>query len=264
MYVAYKLLQNLFMPELWILACLVTALVLSYWPRHLVKTRLLLFLGIGLFYVLGIAPTSRALMYPMKMAATVDPRDRYDAIVVLSAGLALDPQGHPTLIGTESLDRTMCGVQLYRQELAPKLVLAGGVGDPFGNQTTPEAVLMRQVAMEMGTAPDAIVTETRSRTTAESAVETRQDLGALRHIVLVSSPRHLFRAKRLYQAQGFDVAVFPCPYSQRPSQWSVTDLIPDAARFGTIHNILHEYGGLLASSTVADRIVPGENPKGDY
>ena len=62
MYVLYKLLQVLLWPELWIFARFVGAWAVSYSTRRYPLGRGLLFVGIFLFYILGITPTGEALL----------------------------------------------------------------------------------------------------------------------------------------------------------------------------------------------------------
>ncbi len=125
------------------------------------------------------------------------PVTRADAIVVLGAGA--NPDGS---LAPESLVRIVRGVTLYREGLAPLLVVSGSAGE-----TRTRLALVRVLGVPDG----AVVAKWNAQTTRDEAA----DLGtALRprgvdRILLVSNTQHLIRAQRLFEKQGF--AVVPVP-----------------------------------------------------
>ena len=84
--------------------------------------------------------------------------------------------------------RVECGVRLYREGVAPVLLLSGG-----GNGPEPEAEIMRHIALAHGVPPAALLIEPHSRDTVGNARETARLLRAhgLRSAVLVSDRAHL-------------------------------------------------------------------------
>lgn len=248
MYVFYKLLQVLLWPELWIFACLVGSWVVSYSTRRYALGRWLLFVGIFLFYILGITPTGEALLRPLELRyVPFDGQGRsYDAVVVLSEGIKVQPQtGTTTILGSHSLDRLVCGMRLVRNGAAPILVLSGGGGHPFG-RVQPVAEAMREFAIEFGIPPSAILTEGRSRTTSESSVEVRRMLPNTRRIVLVTGAAHLPRSAAVFRKQGFDVAPYPCTYLTSAGSGDPLDFIPCSDGFARVNTAVHEYVGIAA------------------
>ena len=193
MYAAYRLAQLFLRAELWIFFCLLAAGVLALGRRFLPSRRFLL-LGIALFYAVSITPTAKALIGPLESRYPPFPTGRgqtYDAIVVLAGGIQRQPPVDTyTILGTQSLDRLICGINLLKEAAAPLLVLTGGVSDHF-RPTPAEASLMKDQALRLGIAAHAILIETHSRTTAESAVEVRRLLPDAQRIVLTSSTYHL-------------------------------------------------------------------------
>ena len=247
MFLAYKLIQVPLRPELWIVVCLVGAWALSRSANRLRLARRLLLLGILLLYGLGIRPTTDALVrpletrYPPIAAAESKP---YDAIVVLGGGSRWQPQtGAATIIGTASLPRLICGMMSLRAGFAPALVLSGGVGDPL-RQSPPEADVMRDLALQLGAPPSAVLTESNSRTTAENAVEVRRTLPSARRIVLVTSALHLPRATALFRKQGFEVTPAPCDFIVSPDPWGPTDFLPSGRALSYTGAAIHEYVAL--------------------
>jgi uncharacterized SAM-binding protein YcdF (DUF218 family) len=99
--------------------------------------------------------------------------------------------------------RVECGVRLYREGVAPVLLLSGG-----GNGPEPEAELMLRIALARGVPQAALLIEPNSRDTVGNAHETARLLRAngLRSVVLVSDRAHLPRAALLFRLAGVVVA----------------------------------------------------------
>lgn len=128
------------------------------------------------------------------------PLHRADAIVVLGNRPAIDAHGE---VAPETERRVRRGVELFREGLAPVLVVTGG-RDPDG---AIEADVMARYAAELGVPASAIVRERRSRDTAENAGYSiaalcRQRERCRPSVIVVSSPYHLRRAVRLFQCAG--------------------------------------------------------------
>ncbi len=115
-----------------------------------------------------------------------------DAIVVLGCA--------PSARLARRIDR---GVELYRNQAAPILILSGG-----GRRAEPEAEIMRRAAMAAGVPERAMLIEPMSRDTLGNARETARLLRAyrLRSVVLVSDRTHLPRAALLFRLAGVAVA----------------------------------------------------------
>jgi uncharacterized SAM-binding protein YcdF (DUF218 family) len=94
------------------------------------------------------------------------------------------------------------GVQLYRQWVAPFVLMSGG-----GSGPEPEAEIMRRAALARGIPQAALLIESNSRDTLENARETATMLSARgwRKIVLVSDDTHLPRAAILFRLAGVEV-----------------------------------------------------------
>ncbi len=156
---------------------------------------------------------------------------KFDAILVLSGGVASQGSLRPsTELSPTSLERTLCGVDLFAAGFAPRLVLAGGDTAIFGEGPV-EGEEMRQLALRLGVPPEAIIVEGHSRNTYENARETRRLLGE-RPVLLVTSASHIPRALALFRKQGLNVTPAPCDYfaTNKPGDWSGTDLfdfLPD-------------------------------------
>ena len=248
MYVLYKVLQVLLWPEIWIFACFVGSWVVSFSTRRYALVRWLLFVGILLFYILGITPTGEVLLRPLEFwyPPFRDGKGHSnDAVVVLGGGMKKHQTGATTVLGTTIPDRLVCGMRLVRNGAAPILVVSGGAGHPFG-PAKPEADTMREFAIEFGIPPSAILTEGRSRTTVGNAVEVRRLLPNTRRIVLVTDASHLPRSAAVFRKQGFDVAPYPCTYLTAAGSWDPFDFLPCSDGLARVNIAIHEYVGMAA------------------
>jgi uncharacterized SAM-binding protein YcdF (DUF218 family) len=161
--------------------------------------RLIGLIGVVGFLVTAFTPLAHRLNLATAVPAELVPSD---AIVVLGAWIS--PSG---TLSSESLRRTNHGIALYRRGLAPTLVLLGGSasGGPS------EADARAEQARVHGVPAQAILTETRVRTTREEAARVKellQSKGA-RTILLVTNAGHLARARPLFERAGFDVHPAP-------------------------------------------------------
>lgn len=153
---------------------------------------------VGLVWLVGC--TSAGLV----PAASDTPLRRADAIVVLGNRPPVDREGR---IRDELRRRMDRGIALYREGLAPRLVLTGG---PDGRGHI-EAEVMEAYARAAGVPAEAILTETRSTSTIENAGYgvplLCEALGqpCYPRILLVSTPHHLGRAEEVFACAGAEV-----------------------------------------------------------
>lgn len=117
------------------------------------------------------------------------------AIVVLGAA---QYAGRPSPVLRARLDHA---VLLWRRQLAPRLVLTGGMGD---GDTTSEAAVGRRYVMKHGVPDSAIWIEAQGRTTSESLRRVAEMMNARpsREVILVSDPFHMLRLAILARRYG--------------------------------------------------------------
>lgn len=140
-----------------------------------------------------------------------------DAIVVLGAAQYV---GRPSPVFKARLDHA---IALYRQGLAPMLVLTGGrgVGD-----TTSEAAVARSYARRAGVPDSALLSEETGRTSTESLVAVAQIMHAhdKQRVILVSDPFHVLRLRVLAGRLGLRAYTSPTRTSpisaSRQERWS--------------------------------------------
>ncbi len=135
-----------------------------------------------------------------------DEARRVDAIVVLGAA---QYDGRPSPVLRARLDHA---VALYRRDLAPVIIMTGGVGP---GDTVSEAVVSQRYAVRQGIPPGAILTEREGLTTLQSmdGVARLMRARGLSRAVLVSDPFHMLRLKLLALRVGLRGFTSPTPDS---------------------------------------------------
>lgn len=142
-------------------------------------------------------------------AGARDSASEADAIIVLGASILRD--GEPSPVFAARLDH---GIALYRQQIAPLLVMTGGVGE--GAQLS-ESEVGRRYAIARKVPASAIAIEEISRTTRQNLVEAARILQERRagdRVVLVSDPYHLYRAGQMAEDLGLQPLLSPTPHTR--------------------------------------------------
>jgi uncharacterized SAM-binding protein YcdF (DUF218 family) len=126
-----------------------------------------------------------------------------DAIGVFGAA---EYDGRPSPVYRARLDHAL---SLYHRGIAPLIITLGGSG---GDQYN-EGAVGREYLMAMGVPEEAIIAETESRNTEESAVRIAVIARAngVRRLVIVSDGTHLFRIHEICAAEGLNVLTSPRP-----------------------------------------------------
>jgi uncharacterized SAM-binding protein YcdF (DUF218 family) len=136
-----------------------------------------------------------------------------DVIVVLGGATRNDepPRIMPDL--SERGDRLLYGVKLYKQGVAPYILLTGGRIDWYGGDSS-EAKSMATIMEIMGVPVEAMLLESRSLTTYENAVYTKEilDRRNLKKVLLVTSAAHMPRSLAIFKKQGIDALPAPTDF----------------------------------------------------
>lgn len=135
--------------------------------------------------------------------ASLDQAEPSDAICVFGAA---EYDGRPSPVYRARLDHALV---LYHRGIAPLIITLGGAG---GDAYT-EGAVGREYLMAMGVPEGAIIAETESRNTEESAlrISVIARTNGLHRLVIVSDGTHLFRIHEICAAEGLDVLTSPRP-----------------------------------------------------
>ena len=128
------------------------------------------------------------------------PLSNADAIVVLGNR---PPRTEGGEVAPETARRVRRAVELFGQGLAPILVVTGGPAPGGGT----EAEVMGAYARELGVPSHAVIEERRARDSADNArlvieLLCRDRSECRPRVIVVSSPYHLRRARRLFECAG--------------------------------------------------------------
>jgi uncharacterized SAM-binding protein YcdF (DUF218 family) len=142
--------------------------------------------------------------------SAIDEARQADVIIVLGAA---EYRGRPSPVLQARLNHAL---MLYLKGIAPYILTTGGAG---GDPHFTESGVGRAYLAQRGVPSEAIITETEGATTAQSldsASETMHRMG-LDSCVVVSDGYHIFRVKRLLEAQGIKVYGSPRPAAGMPN-----------------------------------------------
>ena len=150
--------------------------------------------------------------------AVVDEAAKSDAIVVFGAA---EYDGRPSPVFRARLDHARI---LYERGIAPLIVTLGGseTGDEHS-----EGEVGRDYLIGGGVPDSAIIAETHSRSTSESARRTAVIARAnnLRRLVIVSDGTHMFRIHAICASNGLNVLTSPRPHMGLESAQQDADAI---------------------------------------
>ena len=107
-------------------------------------------------------------------------------------------------------DRLLYAVKLYKDGVAPLILLTGGRIQWFKGKSS-EAESMAAIMEIMGVPRNAILLESRSLNTYENAVYTKEilDRRNIKRVLLVTSATHMPRSLAIFKKQGIDAIPAP-------------------------------------------------------
>jgi uncharacterized SAM-binding protein YcdF (DUF218 family) len=145
----------------------------------------------------------------IRMQSEVDEARQADIIVVLGAA---EYRGRPSPVFEARLNHALF---LYLQKFAPLIVTTGGAG---GDPVWTEGDVGRVYLSRRGVPSEAILVEPEGTSTAYSAaaVGEMMRMRELKSCIVVSDGYHIYRVKRMLEAQGIRVYGSPRPSNQRP------------------------------------------------
>jgi uncharacterized SAM-binding protein YcdF (DUF218 family) len=161
-----------------------------------------------LVLAVGVVGWCRWVYVQIETYAGQDQAAPSDAIGVFGAA---EYDGRPSPVYRARLDHALA---LYKRGIAPLIITLGG---PGGDEYS-EGAVGREYLMGMGVPEEAIIAETESRDTEESArrIAVIARANGLRRLVIVSDGTHLFRIHQICAADGLNVLTSPRPRAVVP------------------------------------------------
>ena len=129
---------------------------------------------------------------------------KYDAIIVLGAGLRID--GTPSNMLE---DRLKGAIELYKKGIAPKIIVSGDrSGDDYD-----EVSAMKKFCMDNGVPESDIVRDDLGYSTYETMDNTVREMG-YKKVIIVTQKYHLYRSVYIARRMGADADGFSTDYRE--------------------------------------------------
>ncbi|HUP05407.1 MAG TPA: YdcF family protein [Bryobacteraceae bacterium] len=147
----------------------------------------------------------------IEQEAGMDEARPADVILVMGAA---EYSGRPSPVLRARLDHAL---ELYRRKLAPRILTTGGAG---GDARYTEGGVERSYLISKGVPPDAVVVEDTGESTVHSvamATEIMRRMG-LHSAIVVSDGYHIFRVRRMLEADGVTAYGSPRKESSPPRE----------------------------------------------
>lgn len=164
-----------------------------------------------------------------------------DTVLVLSAGVTHPPDGAAdySSLHVLGLRRLFAGVALWRTLPGARLVISGG-----GYKRIPDAIVMANLAEQLGVPAASIEVEDRSRTTWDNARYVASLSPPVpKRIWLVTSALHMPRALGAFRAWGFEPCAWPSGLQDTRLHFGPWVFIPQGDAVTTSTLALHELFG---------------------
>lgn len=184
-----------------------------------------------------------------------------DAIVVLGGGMDTAYSGVRDLPDLkDASDRVWVGARLYKQGVAPVVVVSGGSFSK-DSKVELEAIGMARLLMDLGVPSEVVLKEMKSRTTLENAWQTQAILNARVpegsgfgaaskksstrpfRIALVTSAFHMRRAVHFFETAGFKVYPVRADVRVTPEVKPFWQWLPDGEALDASTTAIKEYLG---------------------
>ena len=208
----------------------------------------LIYIAIGVLYILSTPIFSNnffKLVEGSKYRKPISAIDSADAIVVLSGMLEINEVGDSTYVEWGDPDRFFGGIALFKAGKAQKLVFTGGKM-PWDKAKKTEGEVLKEYAISSGIPSEKILVTKDVENTADEAVAVSALISPSKRIILVTSAYHMYRAKRLFEKEGFEVIAYKVDYkAAENSKVTVMDFLPSAGNLGMTESGMREIIGRL-------------------
>ena len=191
----------------------------------------LIYIAIGVLYIISTPIFSNnffKLVEGNEYRKPISAIDSADAIVVLSGMLEINEVGDSSYIEWGDPDRFFGGLNLFKAGKAKKLVFTGGKM-PWNNVRKTEGEVLKDYAIKTGIPQENILITKDVENTADEAKAVKKLIGSQKKIILVTSAFHMYRAKKLFEKQGFNIVTYNVDFkTTRNKVLKIMDFLPSA------------------------------------
>lgn len=173
----------------------------------------------------------------------------YEIGIVLGGIGKIDPT-EKRIEFTNSADRLLKALELYKSGKIKKILITGGSGSVLHPEDK-ESIYIYQYLKNVQVPDSDIIIENESKNTYENAVFSKRLLDSLhvptKNIVLITSAYHLRRSVAIFEKQGFQSIIpYPAERTSGPRKFELDHcLLPHPDAMSTLYKYIHEWIGLI-------------------
>lgn len=208
----------------------------------------LIYIAIGVLYIISTPIFSNNLFKLVEgneYRKPISAIDSADAIVVLSGMLEINEVEDSSYIEWGDPDRFFAGLDLFKAGKANKLVFTGGKM-PWDKVQKTEGEVLKEYAMKSGVPQQNIWITKGVENTADEAKAAKVLIGSQKKIILVTSAFHMYRAKKLFEKQGFKVITYKVDFkTNRNKKITILNFLPNTGNLKDTETGIRELIGRL-------------------
>jgi len=234
----HKILPLLFSPLFFIISLVIFGLIIGSKKISLTGVIILVILSMPIVSdkLIAYLESDYELIKPSKVESA-------DAVVVLSGMVkTIQTKNGLDYEWGEAADRIFAGIDLFKSNKAPVLILTGGkLPWSIG---VPEGEYLRDVAIDLGVPKkDILITENVENTDQEAKAIKKILLLDNPKVILVTSAFHMPRAQLVFEAAGINVIPFPVDFIIGAEKLTFMSFIPSAGSFASTSFFVREMIG---------------------
>jgi len=234
----HKILPLIFSPLFFIISLIIFGLIIGSKKISLTGVIILVILSMPIVSdkLIAYLESDYELIKPSKVESA-------DAIVVLSGMVkTIQTKNGLDYEWGEAADRIFAGIDLFKSNKAPVLILTGGkLPWSIG---VPEGEYLRDVAIDLGVPKkDILITENVENTDQEAKAIKKILLLDNPKVILVTSAFHMPRAQLVFEAAGINVIPFPVDFIIGAEKFTFMSFIPSAGSFSSTSFFVREMIG---------------------
>jgi uncharacterized SAM-binding protein YcdF (DUF218 family) len=179
-------------------------------------------------------------------------RDPYEVGVLLGGSLLFYDVQNNRPVYSQSVDRLLQTISLYKKGKIKKILLSGGSGT-VSRPEEREADIMVDVLTKSGVPHSDIILERNSKNTYENAVHSaailNQDFAGSK-VILITSAFHMRRTVACFLKAGVTADIYPVDPKSHAQLYTPDQLIiPNAYAFLSWEMLFHEWIGMIMYKT---------------
>ena len=234
----HKILPLIFSPLFFIISLIIFGLIIGSKKISLTGVIILVILSMPIVSdkLIAYLESDYELIKPSKVESA-------DAVVVLSGMVkTIQTKNGLDYEWGEAADRIFAGIDLFKSNKAPVLILTGGkLPWSIG---VPEGEYLRNVAIDLGVPKkDILITENVENTDQEAKAIKKILLLDNPKVILVTSAFHMPRAQLVFEAAGINVIPFPVDFIIGAQKITFMSFIPSAGSFASTSFFVREIIG---------------------